>query len=217
MTQRFASNMVVLSLFLSTELSVLFSPSSPAHVVRLALADHNLRNYQFYAGLLLCCCIMLTICALVATFTAWAIVSSLSDANAHCVLRSTLGLYACQLPSRLIVSSLYVFLSWVILFLFVLLPNIWAVVLTVLGLMIFFHIVSVYSSLGKVIMYTRAMGKDKIFEGSEEEELLSFDLYTRLIYRAKEYKPLYMNQIPNHYRYKDEEMALGSDSNSKDH
>lgn len=186
--QRFSSNMVFMSLLLGTTVGVLFSPSKPADAMREHLFNSDYDSYDFWAGLLICFSIPLTLCTLVATFTAWAVVSVLSDSNAHCFLRSSVGLYASQLPSRLIVLSIYIFLIWMIIFLYILLPNLWAIIVTVVSAVLFGYIISFYSSVGRLVMYTGAMGNKRIFTTQEEESMLPWELYSALLERAKQKK-----------------------------
>lgn len=188
MTQRFASNMVFMSLLLSAEVGVLFSPSSPAEQMRQRLKESLYDTYDFWAGIVLCTAIFFTLCTLVATFTAWAVISVLSENNAHCVIRSSIGIYAIQLPSRVIVLSIYTFFLWMAIFMHILLPQPWAIVLTVGAILLFFHIVIVYSSLAKLIMYTSAMSKERIFNQSDEEKMLPDDLEEALLEKAWTWK-----------------------------
>lgn len=199
MTQRFATNMVFMSLLLSSEVAVLFSPSTPADVMRERLKNEEYGTYDFWAGALLCISIFVTLSSLVATFTAWAIVSSLGDHNAHCVLRSSVGLYTAQLPSRLIVTALYLFLSWMVFFMFILLPKSWAIGVTVCCVTLFVHVVSIYSSLGRLVIHTGAMGPVRVFPVEEEEAMPPFELFENLIKNAKTIKKQRMN-ITTHYK-----------------
>lgn len=90
-----------------------------------------------------------------ATFYAWAIVSAISDSNAHAILRSSIGLYATQLPSWLIMCAIYTFFTWISLFFLVITPAIWRLIILALTVISLVHIVSTYSALGNLIMKTR--------------------------------------------------------------
>lgn len=180
LTQRFSSNSVFLSLLLSAEIAILFSPSNPADTVREALKVYDM-SVAFFAGLALCLSIFVTAAGLYATFSAWAIVSTVSDLNTHGVLRSSLGLYCCTLPSRLIVCALYVFILHISLFLFVIMPLELASVVTALGCVLMIHISSTYSAMGRIIMETGAMGEKSIFPTSEDETKTSSELIQELI------------------------------------
>eukprot|EP00978_Attheya_sp_CCMP212_P020238 scaffold57656_cov61-Attheya_sp.AAC.4 len=184
MTQRFASNMVFMSLLLSSEVGVLFSPSLPADRMRARLFNGDASTYDFWAGLLICISIIATLCTLVATFTAWAIVSTINAKNAHCIIRSSVGLYATQLPSRLTVLAIYLFLSWIIVFVFILVPRSLAIALTTGAITVFVHIVSVYSALGRLVMYTGAMADTQILSDEEEDAMLPFELQFTLLKMA---------------------------------
>jgi hypothetical protein len=111
-TARFASNMVFMSLLLGTEIGVLFSPSEPADKFRAALQTESYGDLNFWAAIILCISIGLTLSTLVANFTAWAIIGAVSPQNSHAILRSSLGLDAAQLPARLVIISIYCFVIW---------------------------------------------------------------------------------------------------------
>jgi hypothetical protein len=206
MTQRFASNMVFMSLLLSSEVGVLFSPSQPADRMRARLFAGDVDTYDFWAGLLLCISIIVTLCTLVATFTAWAIVSPINGRNAHCIIRSSVGLYATQLPSRLIVLAIYLFLSWIVVFVFIMVPRPVAIALTVCAITVFVHIVSVYSALGRLVMYTGAMADTQIFTDEEEDAMLPFELQFTLLKMAHSAK--HSGADPRiHYRHSTRQIA----------
>ena len=188
MTQRFASNMVFMSLMLSAEIAVLFSPSTTTEIMRQKLSNGDYHSYEYWAGVVLCISVFLVLCCLVATFTAWAMVSVVSDVNAHVVLRSSVGLLATQLPSRLIVMAVYTFFLWLILFMFILMPKYLSILITVLAISLLALIVSLYSSFGRMIMYTGAMGPDRIIPKEEEEKMLPYQLYATLVEKATESK-----------------------------
>ena len=186
MTQRYASNMVFLSLLLGTELSVLFNPDPVTSSIRLALSQENVDRVEFWIGLVILVSIVLTLLSLISTFTAWGMVSSISDCNAHCVLRSSIGQYVAELPGRLIVLSIYSFLVWVVLSLFLLLPlGVTSAVLVVGTVVLFFHVVVVFSAFGRIIMHTGAMGSQRIFTEDFEERLLPRTLHTNLLRKAQ--------------------------------
>lgn len=112
LVQRFSSNMVILSLFLSIEVSTLFSPSDSATEVRAALRSNDYFDMKFAIGIIIILDIILTLMAILAAFTAWAMVSAIGDKNVHYIIRSSIGLYATQLPSRMLVAATYLFLTW---------------------------------------------------------------------------------------------------------
>lgn len=104
--------MVILSLFLSIEVSTLFSPSDSATEVRAALRSNDYFDMKFAIGIIIILDIILTLMAILAAFTAWAMVSAIGDKNVHYIIRSSIGLYATQLPSRMLVAATYLFLTW---------------------------------------------------------------------------------------------------------
>ena len=199
-TSRFASNMVFMSLLLATEISVLFSPSRPAQNLRQALESMKHTSAYFWGGLFLCISIGMTLSTLLANFTAWATIGAVSAENAHAVLRSSIGLYAAQLPARMAVLSIYCFVIWVVLLLFEILPRGWDVFVAVFIGLSFIHIVVFYSAFGRLVMYSKAMRTGQIFRGDEEDSMTPDRLSEELLKRATEEReeqtplPLYYRQ-----------------------
>jgi hypothetical protein len=186
MTQRYASNMVFMSLLLSTELGVLFNSSVITTNVRHKLRDGDHWTLSFWAGLFIITSALLTILSLISTFTAWAMVNSVDAKNAHCIFRSSIGQYAAELPGRLIVCSIYSFLISFIMYFFLLLPfGVWSITLLIITLCLFVHIVSVFSALGRIIMHSGAMGRTPIFTPTYEESLLPHSLHSNLLAKSK--------------------------------
>jgi len=190
-TKQYAPNMVFMGLILSSELGVFFSPSDISTEMRKVLTtDGGYTEVIFYAGIFLIVSMIFTFFALLATFTAGAIISTVSDTNAHCILRSNIGLNAAQLPSRLIVASIYTFIIWMFLLLWVLVPPgnmIWVwIMITFAAILIFFYIVNIYSALGNLIMQTSAMRNTRVFGIEDEESMFPFELQMALYEKAKE-------------------------------
>jgi hypothetical protein len=128
-SSQYSSRMVLLSLLLATEMSVFFNSAPELVNLRSSLSiividnDNNNNNSHqhnsilpFWIGFVLLLNICVTILGILATFTTWNIVSAVSDTNAHCLLRSSLGQYVTTLSPRLVVCSLYLFLLWFLLF-----------------------------------------------------------------------------------------------------
>lgn len=186
MTQRYGSNMVFMSLMLSTELGVLFNSSEINSQVRNDLRDGHHGTISFWAGLFIIISALLILLSLISTFTAWAMVNSIDEANAHCILRSSIGQYAAELPGRLIVCSIYSFLISFSLFFFLLLPlGPWSILLLLITACLFLHVVSVFSCFGRVIMHSGAMGKTRIFSPEYEDFLVPHSLHSNLLSKAK--------------------------------
>eukprot|EP00550_Attheya_septentrionalis_P006545 CAMPEP_0198287282 /NCGR_PEP_ID=MMETSP1449-20131203/6160_1 /TAXON_ID=420275 /ORGANISM="Attheya septentrionalis, Strain CCMP2084" /LENGTH=588 /DNA_ID=CAMNT_0043985221 /DNA_START=44 /DNA_END=1810 /DNA_ORIENTATION=- len=186
MTERFASNMVFMSLLLGANLSVLFNSSPITVQMRKDMRSQNHSSVEFWAGILIIISVVLTLMTLISTFTAWGMVSSVSDHNALCVLRSSIGQYVSHLPASFAVAALYSFLLWVVTFLFILLPPLWSSFLLLVAGALFFHIVIVFSAFGRIIMHTGAMGSERIFDAEFESELLPRGLHTSLLWEATE-------------------------------
>lgn len=186
MTQRYASSMVFMSLLLSTELNVLFNSAGVTTQVRHALMTENLTSVSFWAGIAIIMSAVLTLLSLISTFTAWTMVSAVSENNAHCIFRSSIGQYAAELPGRFIVGSIYSFLVWLILFFFLLLPfGVWSIGLLLISLALFVHTITAFSAFGRVIMHTGAMGSQRIFDPSFEVNLHPHGLHNNLLVKAK--------------------------------
>lgn len=91
-----------------------------------------------------------------------------------------------ELPGRFIVSSIYSFLVWFILLIFLLLPfGMWSVMLVLGVIAIFVHVMIVFSAFGRLIMHTGCMGKDRIFDEHFEKGLLPRTLQHALYIKAK--------------------------------
>jgi len=154
MTKRYASSMVFMSLLLSTELGVLFNSSTVTSDMRTALREQQFGTIYFYVGCSIMLSVIFSVLSLIAIFTAWSLVSAVNDKNAHCIFRSSIGQYAAELPGRFIVSSIYAFLLWVIMFFFVLTGGgVFSAVILCFTIGLFIHTVAAFSSFGRVIMH----------------------------------------------------------------
>ena len=186
MTQRYASSMVFMSLLLSTELSVLFNSAYVTTQVRQSLAKEEHQKVEFWVGILIIISAVLTLLSLISSFTAWAMVSAVSEKNAHCVFRSSVGQYVAELPGRFIVCSIYTFLLWLMLFFFLLLPfGFWSISLAVFVAGLFVHTITAFSAFGRIIMHSGAMGSKPIFDSHYESSLLPNTLHNNLLKKAK--------------------------------
>jgi hypothetical protein len=97
-----------------------------------------------------------------------------------------IGQYVAELPGRFIVSSIYSFLIWFMLFIFLLFPfGIWSVLLVLGVIAMFIHVMIVFSAFGRLIMHTGCMGKDRIFDEQFEKGLLPRTLQHNLYIKAK--------------------------------
>lgn len=186
MTQRFASNMTMMSLLLSAELGVLFNSSTITTTMREKMMQQDHSDLKFYIGLLITTSVFLTLACLLSTFVAWSMVSAVSCTNAHAMLRSSIGQYVTQLPSRLLVGSVYCFILWMFLWLLELLPGIWSKILITAFAALFIHIITTLSSFGKLMMLSGAMGSERIFDEEFEQALLPSGLHTAMLLKANE-------------------------------
>ncbi len=185
-TQRYAASMVFMSLLLSTELGVLFNSAGVTTEIRQSLRQQAHHTVSFWAGIAIIISAIFTLLSLISTFTAWTMVSAISDVNAHCILRSSIGQYAAELPGRFIVGSIYSFLIWFCLFLFLLLPaGFYSYLLLIFVICLFVHTITAFSAFGRVIMHTGAMGSNRIFDKGYESSLQPHSLHANLLIKAK--------------------------------
>jgi len=127
---------------------------------------------------------MLTVSTLLANFTAWAILDAVSAENSHAVLRSSIGLYAAQLPARMVVLSIYCFMIWVIIFLYEISDPMWGMFLAIFTFALMMHIVLTYSAFGRLVMYTKAMSKHPIFDYEDADNMNANRLFEELLKKA---------------------------------
>lgn len=186
--QRFSSNMVFLSLMMGSSLMVLFNSSQPCAEMRQAVAGNEWLGLKFWIGVTIIVSVCVTISALVATFTAWGMVSAISDNNVHCVLRSSIGQYVCHLPSRLVVSSLYIFLLWIVLWTIELTTGFVAFLLVAVIMTVFLQVVVSFSAFGRLIVHTGAMGKKRVLDEELERALLPSGLHASLLIKATDHQ-----------------------------
>lgn len=181
-TARYSSTTVLLTLLVGTGIGTLFSPSQVMERVRSAMDGNDYGSIEFWTGIMLFVSIFLSIGALIATLTAWSIFTVVSRENSATILRSSIGLYTAQLPSGYVLLSLYSFVVWVSMFLWILLPLYFAVAFTLGAVLQISHISSTYSAMGEVIMATSAMSHERIIPKDEEEEMTPKEL-SQILYK----------------------------------
>mmetsp|Transcript_10848 Transcript_10848/g.16678 ORF Transcript_10848/g.16678 Transcript_10848/m.16678 type:complete len:714 (+) Transcript_10848:79-2220(+) len=185
MTGRYSSSMIFLSLLLGAELNVMFNSSPITTQVRHSLSSEDL-SLSFWIGLAILGSTMLTLLSLITTFTAWSMVGAISDTNAHCILRSSIGQYVLELPQQFMVGSIYCFLIWLTLFFFKLMNSgILSCGLFIIVYTLLFHIITTFSAFGRLILHTTAMSKQRIFESNFERGMTPPALQEELHKRAK--------------------------------
>jgi hypothetical protein len=184
-TQRFSSHMIILSLLLSAEMNVLFNSSSVCAEIRASLRQNNVLDMKFYIGFLLAMGACITLLGLVTTFTAWGLISAISDENAHALLRSSTGQYVTALPSQFVVASMYFFLSWLLLFIVDLTTagsiSLVSILIVSIVLALFFQVVVSLSAFGRLIIHTGAMGSKCVLDPALEHLLLPSGLHAALL------------------------------------
>jgi hypothetical protein len=145
--------------------------------MRKMLNSEGYGDMKFWIGIIIALNACVTVLALVATFTLWGMISSLSDSNTHALLRSSIGQYVISLPPRFVVASLYMFMLWLILFFLDMMSGPSRYVFTVIVLFLFFQVVVPLSAFGRLIIHTGAMAKRRVLDKELERDLLPSGLH----------------------------------------
>ena len=180
-TQRFAALTTMISLLVASQVGALFSPSRPTEEARTALESLEYADVGFWAGLFLIISLIFSVLSLLATLSAWTLFNSIGSNNAHIILRSSMCLAAAALPVRLAVVSIYSFFVWINLFYYVIADVAVAAPLSVFTIFFGIYIISLYSAVGRTIIYSGALSNERIFQHDEEEELTGAELATALV------------------------------------
>jgi hypothetical protein len=185
-TQRFATNMVFLSLLLGADMNVLFNSAVFSEEIRSAMMEEKYGSLRFYIGVTLLLGAIIAVLGLVTTFTAWGMISAISDSNSHCLLRSSMGQYVTSLPSRFVLAALYLFLLWLLLFIVELMSGPCQVIMISLVLYLFLQVIVSLSAFGRLIIHTGAMGSKRVLDPEFERQLLPSGLHASLLIKATE-------------------------------
>jgi hypothetical protein len=199
-TQRFSSNMVVCSLMMGAKLSVFFNSSVESTEMRRMLRADDYGNLKFWIGIIIALDCVVTLLALVATFTLWGMISSISDANTHALLRSSIGQYVICLPARFVVAALYLFMLWIMLFFIDFINGPIMILLTVVIMLLFFQVVIPISAFGRLIIHTGAMAKGRVLDEEFEKELLPSGLHASLLIRATDRRRRHTTDIQQYQK-----------------
>jgi hypothetical protein len=185
-------------------------------------------HYQlrYWIGIIMLIDASVTLIALVTTFTLWGMVSSISDANTHALLRSSIGQYVTSLPSRFTVGALYLFLLWMMGFIINLVQGntVICASLVCLVLCLFFQAVIPLSAFGRLIIHTGAMAKRPVLDEALEQELLPSGLHASLLIRATDRRrkyacatDQYRKQNFQHFLYHGGSTTAGGSSSKMNH
>jgi hypothetical protein len=169
-----------------TEVSVLFSSSPFCESLREALTEKSYSDFKYYIGCILLFACFVSVTGIIATFTAWSMISALSETNARCLLRSSLGQYIAIIPSRFATASLYLFVLWLLLFTIDLVAGPACFVLVTVLLVLFFHTIVSLSAFGRLILSTGAMGEPRVLKPEFESDLLPSGLHVALTLKSVE-------------------------------
>ncbi len=184
MTLRFSSIMVLLSLLLGSEMGVLFNPNKTTTAMRDAMDAQDFGDFKFWIGVTIWMSACVTVVGIIATFSAWGMVAAISPENAHCLLRSSIGQYVTNLPAAFVVASLYLFLIWLVLFMFLMMKGFLSFLLLLFAAYLFFIVVIPLSAFGRLIMHTGAMSSTKVIDPELEKRLLPSGLHASLLIKA---------------------------------
>jgi hypothetical protein len=170
---------------------VFFNPSKEITEMRSYLAAQRMDTLKYWIGVVIMADICITILALVNTYTLSKLIASISDSNAHAMLRSSIGSYVAVLPSRFTVAALYLFLLWIAMFIWELFAGPIHYFLLFMVLTLFFHVIIPLSAFGRLIIHTGAMGGRPVLDVELEKELLPSGLHNSLLIRAMDRKRRY--------------------------
>jgi hypothetical protein len=173
---RFSSSMVVMSLMLSSQITVLFSGTQVGDDIRQAMAEADYNDIALYIGILIICGMSFALLAIVSTYTVWGIILPISDVNVPAIFRSHMGLHVLSIPTKLVTAAIYTYGLWLTLLLFKLLPNYWGWIITALGLSLHVYVTFVQSALSQVIMYSNSMQMEPMFSEQDLKALAPDDL-----------------------------------------
>jgi hypothetical protein len=186
--------------------------------MRSCLATQRMFTLKYWIGVVIMTDICVTILALVNTYTLSKLIASISDSNAHAMLRSSIGSYVAVLPSRFTVAALYLFLIWIALFIWDFFTGPIHYFLLLMVLTMFFHVIIPLSAFGRLIIHTGAMGRRPVLDVELEKELLPSGLHNSLLIRATDRKRKYNSSATDLYRNKQQQSQAnrsgGVDRNS---
>ncbi|CAJ1954472.1 unnamed protein product [Cylindrotheca closterium] len=183
-TQRFSSSTIFLSVILSAEIGMLTSPANLSAEVRDALATSSY-TLAYWTGIVVSFATLVAIAAITANYSAYAVFAAISNENLHIIAKSSIGFYAAQLPSYLIVLVLYTFLSTITLFWVLAMPRLVTAVMTTCSGLFLVYIISAYSALGTLVMSSGSMRRQTIIGSNVEDEMTPHQLSDELLYQKR--------------------------------
>mmetsp|Transcript_8598 Transcript_8598/g.20698 ORF Transcript_8598/g.20698 Transcript_8598/m.20698 type:complete len:290 (+) Transcript_8598:30-899(+) len=183
-TQRFSSSTIFLSVILAAEIGMITSPSDLSAEVREALGSSSF-TLAYWTGIVLSFATVIAIAAITANYSAYAVFAAISDENLHIIAKSSIGFYAAQLPTYLIVSVLYTFLATISLFWVLIMPKIVTAIITTWSALFFGYMISAYSALGTLVMSSGSMGQRQVIGTTIEDEMSPQQLSDELLNRKR--------------------------------
>jgi hypothetical protein len=180
-TRTFAAATILLSVLVGIQLLFLFSSSSElGSSARDALLTSDYTNPLYYMGLLCILSSLLTGLSIGTTVTFWKLIDAVSDNNAYCMLRSSMGQFVWGVVDRLIRTALVLFFAWTVLGMCVLLRG--PVLVVMLAFVLTFTIVAktTVSAFARLILESGAMSDKKLFHTDYERTLVPSALHAAL-------------------------------------
>lgn len=162
---------------MASQITILASGSEAGigYNIREAMHTNDYQNIDLYVGVLLVSGILLAIFTIIATYTAWGTILPVSDSNMEAIFRSKVGVHVMGIPNKLALATIYVYLAWMTIMLWQLLPLTWGTVYAALALALFFYLHFIFSGLSRVIMHSKAMKDEPIFSDSQMLEMQQDD------------------------------------------
>jgi hypothetical protein len=189
---------------------VFFNSSKEITEMRAYLSAQRWCTLRYWIGVVIMIDICVTILALVVTYTLSKLIASISDSNAHAMLRSSIGSYVAVLPSRFTVAALYLFLLWIAMFIWEIFEGPIHYLLMLMVLTLFFHVIIPLSAFGRLIIHTGAMGARPVLDVELEKELLPSGLHNSLLIRAMDRKRKYQSSTDQYRKPSRPSHPLGS-------
>lgn len=87
-TDSFSSAMVFMSLLLTTQVNIILQPNAVMSSVSNSLYEEKIWSAEFWVGMILMVDMFTTLLGLLAIFSSWRLLSTISESNSRTILRS---------------------------------------------------------------------------------------------------------------------------------
>lgn len=178
---------IFMSILFGIQLNVLLSSSEVAREIRQSLLDEDYCTLRFWAGFVLLFSSIVSLISLLSTYTAWNMIAAVSETNSNFVLGSSIGQYVAGLPRRLIVLSIYLFLLWIGMMVYILLSvGFWSLLLSTITIALLIHTITTLSVFGRIVIHTGAMNSKPMFDDNNNETTIhQNESYSQLLHKAR--------------------------------